>query len=70
MAKTARVGWLLILVGVAGNNLSYLHDVIVDENGGMIYLGWRAVAGIILSLMMIGVGAWLAVRRPVPRTGR
>ncbi len=70
MAKSARWGLLLVLIGVALNNLSYLHDVIVDENGGMIFLGWHAVAGIIVSLLVIGIGAWLIARRPVPRGGR
>jgi uncharacterized membrane protein len=67
MAKSARWGLMLVLVGVILNNASYLHDVVVDENGGMIFLGWHAVAGIIVSLMIIGIGVWLAVRRPAPR---
>ncbi len=67
MSKSLRWGLVLVMIGVVTNNISYLHDVIVDENGGMIFLGWHAVAGIIVSLMIIGIGAWLIVRRPVPR---
>jgi hypothetical protein len=67
MRNSARWGLVLILVGVMVNNYSYLKDIIVGDQGGMIYLGWHAVAGVVVSLMVIAIGVWLTVRRPVPR---
>jgi len=66
MGKTAKWGLALILLGVILNNASYLNDVVTQKHEGFIYVGPYAVGGIIVALIAIAVGAWLAARRPPP----
>lgn len=57
------IGFLLILLGVFGNNFVYLQDLMFGQ--GYISLdGWRAYTGILVSLVIILVGCLLMLRRP------
>jgi hypothetical protein len=66
MHKSAGWGLLLIVIGVALNNYAYLNDIVMRKHDGYIYVGSRAVAAIVVSLIVIGIGAWLAARRSPP----
>lgn len=66
MHRSAGWGLLLILVGVLLNNYAYLNDIVLEKHDGYIYVGSRAVAAIVVSLIVIGIGAWLAARRSPP----
>ena len=66
MHKSAGWGLLLLVIGVALNNYAYLNDIVTQKHEGYIYVGSRAVAAIIVSLIVIGIGAWLAARRSPP----
>ena len=66
MHKSAGWGLLLILFGVVLNNYAYMNDIVMQKHDGYIYVGSRAVAAIVVSLIVIGIGAWLAVRRSPP----
>lgn len=66
MHKSAGWGLLLVLVGVVLNNYAYLNDILFQKHDGFIYVGPKAVAAIVVSLILIGIGAWLAVRRSPP----
>jgi hypothetical protein len=66
MHKSAGWGLLLILVGVVLNNYAYLNDIVMQKHDGYIYVGSHAVAAIVVSLIVIGIGAGLAARRSPP----
>ena len=54
-------GLLLIVLGVIANNLIYLQDLWLGQ--GYISLdGWRAYAGLLVSIAVILVGAVLVTR--------
>jgi hypothetical protein len=57
------VGFLLILIGAAGNNLVYLQDLWLGQ-GCMSLDSPRAYAGILVSLALVLAGALLMWRRP------
>ena len=57
------VGLLLILIGVAGNNVVYLQDVWLGH-GCMSLDSPRAYAGILISLALILAGALMMWQRP------
>jgi hypothetical protein len=58
------VGVLLIVLGVIANNVVYLQDLWLGQ--GQISLdGWRAYAGLVVSIAVILVGMVLLAR---PRT--
>ena len=55
------LGLLLIVLGVIANNLIYLQDLWLGR--GYISLdGWRAYAGLLVSIAIILVGAVLVTR--------
>ena len=55
------LGLLLIVLGVISNNLIYLQDLWLGQ--GYISLdGWRAYAGLLVSVAIILVGAVLVTR--------
>ena len=55
------LGLLLIVLGVIANNLIYLQDLWLGQ--GYISLdGWRAYAGLLVSVAIILVGAVLVTR--------
>ena len=55
------LGLLLIVLGVIANNLIYLQDLWLGQ--GYISLdGWRAYAGLLVSIAVILVGAVLVTR--------
>ena len=57
------VGFFLILIGVAVNNLVYLQDLWLGQ-GCMSLDSARAYAGILVSLALVLAGALLMWRRP------
>ena len=57
------IGFLLILIGAAGNNLVYLQDLWLGQ-GCMSLDSSRAYAGILVTLALILAGALLLWRRP------
>jgi hypothetical protein len=57
------VGLLLILIGVAGNNVVYLQDVWLGQDC-MSLDSPRAYAGILISLALILAGALMMWQRP------
>ena len=60
------VGALLIVLGVIANNVVYLQDLWLGQ--GQISLdGWRAYAGLLVSLAVIVIGMVLLAQ---PRTAR
>jgi hypothetical protein len=59
MGKNA--GLLLIALGVIANNLIYLQDLWLGQ-GYMSLDGWRAYAGLLVSIAIILVGAVLVAR--------
>jgi hypothetical protein len=66
MGKNAKWGLVLILVGVILNNYAYLHDVVTEKHNGYIYLGARGVAAVLVGIVVIAIGAWVAARRTPP----
>jgi hypothetical protein len=66
MRKGAGWGLLLVLVGVVMNNYAYLNDIVMQKYDGYIYVGSKAMAAIVVSLIIIAVGAWIAARRTPP----
>lgn len=56
-----------IPVGMILDNYAYLNDVVTRKHEGYIYLGRNAVAMIVVSLIVIAIGAWLVVRRTPPK---
>jgi hypothetical protein len=66
MNKKTGWGLLLILVGVVLNNYAYLHDIVTEKHDGYVYVGSRAVVAVLVSLVVIAIGAWLAARKPRP----
>lgn len=66
MRKGAGWGLLLILIGVVMNNYAYLNDIVMRKYDGYIYVGSNAMAAIVVSLIVIAIGAWLAARRRPP----
>ena len=63
MRKGAGWGLLLVLVGVVMNNYAYLNDIVMQKYDGYIYVGTRAMAAIVVSLIIITIGVWMAARR-------
>jgi hypothetical protein len=57
------IGFLLILIGAAGNNLVYLQDLWLGQ-GCMSLDSFRAYAGILVTLALILAGALLLWRQP------
>lgn len=57
------LGFLLILVGVAANNIVYLQDLWLGQ-GCMSLDSARAYGGILASVALILIGAILLWRRP------
>ena len=64
MDKSRTWGLVVIIIGVLANNYVYLQDIILDKNEGMIFLGWKAGIGIIVTLAVIFVGLVLLLRSP------
>lgn len=63
MVRGIKRGCALIVIGVLANNYVYMHDVVTNGHGGAIHLGWKAGAGIILTLIVVAIGlslVWLA----------
>jgi hypothetical protein len=54
-------GLLLIVLGVIANNLIYLQDLWLGQ-GHISLDGWRAYAGLLVSIAIILVGAVLVTR--------
>jgi hypothetical protein len=61
MSKTT--GLLLIVLGVIANNLIYLQDLWLGQ-GYMSLDGWRAYAGLLVSIAIILVGTVMVARAP------
>ena len=57
------IGFLLVLVGVAANNVVYLQDVWLGQ-GCMSLDSARAYAGVVVSIGLVILGAVLMFRRP------
>ena len=57
------IGFLLVLVGVAANNVVYLQDVWLGQ-GCMSLDSARAYAGVVISIGLVILGAVLMFRRP------
>jgi hypothetical protein len=55
-------GYGLIAAGVLFNNYVYMHDVVVDKHGGFIHAGLWSLAGVLVAVGIIGVGARLLTR--------
>jgi hypothetical protein len=68
MRRGAGWGLLLVLVGVVLNNYAYLNDIVMQKYEGYIYVGTRAMAAIVVSLIIIAIGAWMAARRTPPKS--
>ena len=62
MHTNKRWGLVLVIFGVLANNYVYVHDLIVDSNDGLIYLGGQAWVGIAVALAVVAVGIVLLVR--------
>ena len=60
------MGLLLIVIGVVLNNYAYLNDAMTQKHDGYVYVGSRAIAAVVVSLIVIAIGAWLAARRSPP----
>ncbi len=56
MERKKKLGWALVVLGVLANNYVYLHDIVTDGHDGVLFLGWKAVAAIILTLIVVAVG--------------
>ena len=56
-----QLGLLLIVVGVVANNLIYLQDLWLGQ-GYMSLDGWRAYAGLLVSIAIILVGLVMVAR--------
>jgi hypothetical protein len=68
MRRGAGWGLLLVLVGVVLNNYAYLNNIVMQKYEGYIYVGTRAMAAIVVSLIIIAIGAWMAARRTPPKS--
>jgi hypothetical protein len=55
------LGLLLIMLGVIANNLVYLQDLWLGQDR-MSLDGWRAYAGLLVSIAIILIGAVLLAR--------
>ena len=64
MDKSRTWGLVVVIIGVLTNNYVYLQDLILDRNEGMIFLGWKAGIGIIVTLAVIFIGLALLLRSP------
>lgn len=62
MERNKAYGWVLVVFGVLANNYVYLHDIVTNGHNGAILLGWKAAAGIFLTLVVIALGLILAWR--------
>ncbi len=62
MHANKRWGLVLVIFGVLANNYVYVHDIIVDIDDGLIYLGGQAWVGIAIALAVVAVGIVLLVR--------
>ena len=68
MDKSKTWGLVVVIIGVLANNYVYLHDLILDRHEGMIFLGWKAGIGIIVTLAVIFIGLVLLLRSPAGET--
>ncbi len=67
MERNKTYGWVLVVFGVLANNYVYLHDIVTNGHNGAIVLGWKAAAGIFVTLGVIAIGlilAWRAEANP------
>ncbi len=64
MDKSRTWGLVAVIIGVLANNYVYLNDLILDRHEGMIFLGWKAGIGIIVTLAVIFGGLVLLLRSP------
>jgi len=62
MGSNVTKGLALIVLGVVVNNLSYLHDVILDKHDGWILLGWKAQSGVAIGVLAVVGGLFLVCR--------
>ena len=60
--KGKKLGLVFILVGIIGNNYTYLQDVIFNAHNTAIILGSNTVDGIAVSLLLITVGMVILLR--------
>ena len=58
MLKCLNTNLLIIIAGVAANNYIYLHDLLLNTNNGLIFLGPQSYAGIVISVLIIAYGVW------------
>jgi hypothetical protein len=56
MSRQRTSGIALVAAGVALNNYVYLHDLVFGKHEGMIYVGWKSVAGILVALAVVAAG--------------
>ena len=64
MNRTAKTAILLIAGGVALNNYAYLHDVVMGSHQGYIYLGPKAITGVVIGILAILGGLYWGFRSP------
>lgn len=57
------IGLILVLVGVAGNNIVYLQDLVLGQ-GHISLDGWLAYTGIFMSIALVILGCVLMLSQP------
>lgn len=62
MGSNVTKGLALVVLGVLVNNLSYLHDVIVDKHDGWIFLGKTTQGGVAVGVLAVAIGLFLICR--------
>lgn len=56
MARNARWGLVLLVLGILWNNYVYLHDLLLSKHEGWIYLGPKSYAGLAVAAVLIVAG--------------
>ena len=56
------IAFALIAAGILFNNYVFFHDVLFDKHDGMIYAGWKSVAGILVAWAVTGFGVYRLTR--------
>lgn len=53
----ARIGWILIVVGLLVMNYGYLHDKFWQDHNGFIVMGIKSYSVVVLGVLIVVVGS-------------
>ena len=57
----AKLGYALVILGVAFNNLVYLQDLWLGQDS-ITLDSWKAIGGILVGIAMVGIGLVLVAK--------